>query len=461
LYPPYLGALGVFAVPFHSARSALSAVKVRLMGGDVKRPKIVLIGAASVIFGPVTLRDLLLSPTLAGSEIALVDVAEKGLDDVLRFGERLNATLGRGCSLSATTDRKAALRSADFVIVSVAVDRERTWKLDFEIPLRLGVRHVLGENGGPGGLSHSLRNIPLLLEIAHDVETLAPKAWIINFTNPMSRLCMALARLSRVPFVGLCHQVHEGYRIVAEVLGLEPRDLKILAAGLNHFTWILAMTRANTGEDLYPEFRRRVAQMPPDFEPLSRELFDTFGLFPAVGDQHAGEYIGDAWRHVSTTGYDWDWYHRRTAEVNGEVQAIIRGEEDVVRRWLATPSIERAQQVIAGLWTGDDHVEEAVNVVNNGAIANLPPGAIVEVPARISRNRVMPLQVEPLPKGIAELCARQVAIQELTLQAAVSGNRNAALQALVLDPVVPDTATARRVLEELLGTHAAYLPQFA
>jgi alpha-galactosidase len=443
------------------ANASKTVQECGIQGGNMRSPKVVLIGAASTIFGPTTLRDLLLSPVMQGSEIALVDLAEQGLESTLRFGERLNAVLQQGCSLSATTDRKAALPGADFVVVSVAVDRERTWKLDFEIPLRYGVRHVLGENGGPGGLSHSLRNIPLLLEIAHDVETLAPSAWVVNFTNPMSRLCLALARHSRLRFVGLCHQIHEGYRLVSEALGIPLEDIHLLAAGLNHFIWILGMTHRQTGEDLYPAFRERLHGMPPHFEPLSRELYDVFGLFPAVGDQHAGEYIGDAWRHVGTGGYDWSWYHNRMAQVRGDVEAVVRGDDAVAQRWIASPSIERVRHVLAGLWMGSDHAEEAVNVLNNGAIANLPDGAVVEVPAQIARDRILPMQVGPLPAGIAELCNRQIAIQELVVEAAVHGDRNAALQALALDPVVPDMDTARRLLDELLHTHAAYLPQFA
>lgn len=426
----------------------------------MRSPKVVLIGAASTIFGPTTLRDLLLSPVLQGSQIALVDIAEQGLESTLHFGERLNDALGRGCSLSATTDRRSALPGADFVVVSVAVDRERTWKLDFEIPLRHGVRHVLGENGGPGGLSHSLRNIPLLLDIAHDVEALAPDAWVINFTNPMSRLCMALARHSRVRFVGLCHQIHEGYRLVSEALEIGIEEIQLLAAGLNHFTWILSMTHRQTGEDLYPVFREKLRHAPAGFDPLSREMYETFGLFPTGGGQHIGEYIGDAWRHVGTDGYDWSWYHNRMVQVRSDVEDIVRGDDTVAQRWIASPSIERAQQVLAGLWTGDGHAEEAVNVVNNGAIANLPDGAMVEVPAQIVRDRILPMHVGPLPPGIAELCNRQIAIQELVVQAAVNGDRNAALQALALDPVVPDMDVARRVLDELLRTHAAYLPRF-
>ncbi len=425
-------------------------------------PKVVLIGAASTIFGPTTLRDLLLSPWLDGGHVALVDVAEEGLGRVLRFGRRMCAALERDCAVSATPDRKAALEGADFVVVSVARDRERTWKLDFDVPLRFGVRHVLGENGGPGGLFHGMRNIPLLLDIARDVEALAPNAWLINFTNPMPSLCMALARHSRLRFVGLCHQLRwAGYKIASEVLHIHEEDFRILAAGLNHFTWMLAITHAQTGEDLYPAFREALNRMPPDFEPLSRELYDVFGLFPAGGDGHVGEYIAHAWQYVGTEGYDWDWYHNRVRQVRAEVDAVIGGDEQVTQAWLADVSLERAKQIVEGLWGGDVHAEEAVNVVNGGAISNLPEDAIVEVPAHICRDRILPVQVGPLPPGIAQLCGRQVAVQELVVEAAVHGDRSAALQALVLDPLVPDVSTARRILDALLREHADYLPQFS
>ena len=205
-----------------------------------------------------------------------------------------------------------------FVIVSVAVDRIATWRLDWQIPLKHGVRHVLGENGGPGGLSHAIRNIPILLAIARDVEELAPNALLLNFSNPMSRLCLALHQYTRVQFVGLCHQIGKGYHLVNEVLNLVQRNegdtdaqfrrrleerIHLTAAGLNHFTFILDMRDRTTGEDLYPRFRTLVKDMPADFELMSRRLMDTFGLFCATGDGHAGEYVGFASETIPLTGY--------------------------------------------------------------------------------------------------------------------------------------------------------------
>ena len=220
----------------------------------MNRPKIVVIGTASVIFGPGIVRDILVHPSLHGSDIVLVDIDAQALEDVLAFGQRLNQLTGANCRLSATTDRCQALPGADFVVISVAVERARLWRLDFQIPLKHGIKHVLGENGGPGGLSHSLRNIPLLLSICRDIEELAADAWVINFTNPMSRLCMALSWETDLKFVGLCHQIGVGYGIVSRILGIPREKLRLRASGINHFTWIQDMRSLETGEDLYSLF---------------------------------------------------------------------------------------------------------------------------------------------------------------------------------------------------------------
>jgi len=419
--------------------------------------KIVVIGAGSAMFGPGTLRDILVHPALHGSDVVLVDIDAEQLQEVHEFGQRMNSLAGAECRISATTDRRQALVGADFVVVSVAVDRERLWKLDFQIPLKHGIKHVLGENGGPGGLSHALRNIPLLLSICRDIEELAPDAWVINFTNPMSRLCMAVARETRLKFVGLCHQIGAGYRIVSKILGVPREQLRLRAAGLNHFTWIQDMRDLETGDDVYPLFWEKLESSERGYQPLSRLLGQMHGLYPAVGDTHAGEYIGDAWRYVGTEGYDFARHARSVKELSQKVRAVADGDVEEAQAWLSKTSGERAVPVIVGLKNDENSYEEAVNVVNEGAIPNLPDDAIVEVPAIVGAVGVQAIQAPPLPTGIAALCRRQVAIQELVLEAAVSGSRDAALQALALDPVVADMETARAVLDELLAVHAKHV----
>ena len=382
--------------------------------------------------------------------------------------------------MQVATDRREALPGADVVIVSVAVDRMATWRLDWQIPLRHGVRHVLGENGGPGGLSHALRNIPLLLAIARDIEALAPNALLLNFTNPASRLCLALHRHTRLRFVGLCHQIGEGYRLVNEVLRLVPKadDLRksydeapgawraytgalekryhIVAAGINHFTFALDIRDRLTGEDLYPALRSGIAKMPVDFELMSRRLLDTFGLFCATGDGHAGEYVGYAADTIPLTGFDFDAYIQRGETLRARLAAVVAGTAPPA----PAPSGERAIPIIAALANGGSQHELSVNIPNRGCIGNLSDDAIVEVPGLVAGGRVLGVQVGDLPRGIAAMLAQQIEIQELVVEAAVTGSRTLALQALLLDPVIHSFAQAEHTLDDLLAAQAAYLPAF-
>jgi alpha-galactosidase len=221
----------------------------------MRTTKITLVGAGSTSFGPSTLMDILAyADALRGSTIALADVDADSLDLVLSVARHANEAAGVGLVMEGTTDLRAALDGAEFVIVAVAVDRIPTWRQDWDIPRKYGVRHVLGENGGPGGLGHTLRSVRLMLEVARTIEAVAPDAWVLNFTNPMSRVCLALERATSLRCVGLCHQIGAGYRIVGETLGLVGkakdweehraqldvlhRKIDIKAAGLNHFTFI-------------------------------------------------------------------------------------------------------------------------------------------------------------------------------------------------------------------------------
>ncbi len=439
--------------------------------------KIVIIGAGSVSFGPAILGDLFaFAGDLQSSEIWLVDTNAESLDVMARYAEKLNRAFAQPFTFHATTDRREALPGACFVIISVAVDRLATWKLDWQIPLKHGVRHILGENGGPGGLSHALRHIPLLLDIARDVEQLAPQAMLLNFTNPMSRLCMALDRYTRVRFVGLCHQIGEGYRIVNRALGLVPETgdrwadthaiqqrIHITAAGLNHFTFILDLRDAQTGEDLYPLLRERLAKMPMDFELLSRRLMDVFGLFCAAGDIHAGEYIGFAAETIALTGYDFHRYEQHGRKQWEQIQRVaFSAAADLSElRKAIRPSGERAVPIIHAMLRDLNQRELSANIRNQGCISNLPDDAIVEVPAIVNAQGVRGVHVGQLPKGLAAIMRREIEIQELAVEAGVKGDRNAALQALLLDPHIHSYAQATHLLDDLLRAHAKYLPQFA
>lgn len=422
--------------------------------------KVVLIGAGSASFGLGSLRDFVQTPELKGSTLALVDINEQAVKTMARLAERMSQAAGAEIKVVATTDRREVLPGADFVIVSIERERERLWKLDFEVPLKHGIRQVYGENGGPGGMFHSLRNIPPLLDIAHDMERLCPNALMLNFSNPMSRLCLALARYTKIQFVGLCHGVHNHMPRLSLITGVEYTELEPRAAGINHFTWILDLRRRSNGEDLYPLLREAVKTYDPTYLPLDRYLFDKYGLFPSPSDDHPGEYLSFAWEFVGLKGYDLEISIRNRDEQWAYINRILSDMEPI-DDLVTHRSGERAADIMAAVVSGRNVYELAVNIPNRGHITNLPDGCIVEVPAVVSSWGVKGLNVGALPEGIAALLRSQVGVQELVVEAAVTGDRKLALQALLADPVVDSAKAAEATLDELLRLEADYLPQFA
>ena len=426
----------------------------------MRNTKIVVIGAGSASFGLGTLSDIISTPELRGSTVSLVDIDSDALEAIAALAQKMNDESGAGLKIEHTTDRTKALPDAEFVIVSIAVDRNERWKLDWEIPLKYGVKHTLGENGGPGGLFHCMRNIPIILDICHDMEHLCPDALMLNFTNPVPRICMAIDRYTNVKAVGLCHGIGGQLWRLSQVMGVSQDNLDAKAAGLNHFTWILDFRFKDTGEDAYPELRRKLDGYDPNFQPLSRRLFDVFGYYPSPGDDHIGEYLSFATDYCPMHGYDFaaaDQYKKDTWD---KITRMVKGEEpvtDLINR----RSGERALHIIAGILSNSNHLELAVNIPNDGHVSNLAQDAIVEVPAVISSAGVRGMSIGTLPAGIASLCQTQIGVQELAVEAAVMGDRQIALQSLLVDPVIQSADAAEKILDELLILHKDYLPQFS
>jgi alpha-galactosidase len=463
------------------------------------KPKIVIIGAGSAIFGLGTLAALMRSPGLRagpqrqGATLSLVDLNAEGLALINTLARRMNIEWDAGLTIVSSTRREEVLSDADFVIVSIEVGpREGTWQRDWEIPLQFGVRQPYGENGGPGGLAHTLRQVPEMLAIARDMERLCPDAWLINFTNPLPRLCLATSRYSHIKTVGLCHQINTAYMMVgvalAKKLGVDvppgvssdahpdiwPKArhvaeqvkpmVDVKAAGLNHFTWILDLRDRRTGEDLYPAFREAFLAMPADFEPLTRDIFQITGLCPVPGDSHLAEYL--PWCHDPQTRpwekynlyiYEWARAEAKRSELWQTIEAMAKGRAPIEP--LRDAPSEGAAEIIEGL-LGHETYRAAVNIPNQGHISNLPEGAIVELPAMVGGWGIRGLNVGPLPEAVAELCRREVAVASMSVDAAVTGDRQMALQALLLDPCIDDIDTARVILDAYLVEYTDYLPQF-
>jgi alpha-galactosidase len=457
--------------------------------------KIVCVGAGSYSFGLSTLVSLLRSPVLKGSELVLVDRNEAHLEVMFNLISWLNDAWGSQMHLSASRHHHDALQDAKFVINAIEVGpREGLWESDYTIPLKYGVRQPYAENSGPGGFAHAARNIMPVLEIAWDMEALCPDAWFINFTNPMQRICAAVHRHSKIKVIGLCHQLGAGYamagKALAADLGIDVppnftsthaspkyssgmaatalqalKKIKITAAGVNHFTWMLAIRDRRTGEDLYPLFRKRWEALPGEFEPLPRRVFDAFWLFPIPGDEHLCEYlpwVSDSqtqpWLKYDLELYEWHDHSRERDDKWVELEKATQTRQNP-KDFIPVFS-EGALEVIENIQLDSDFVWEAVNIPNAGQIPNLPQGAIIELPGVLNADGASGVYVGPMPEGIAELLRREITISHLTVDAVVEGDRQLALQALLLDPVIRDLDVARQVLDDYLTTYRNHLPTF-
>jgi alpha-galactosidase len=456
---------------------------------------IVVIGAGSASFGGNTLSALIRSKKLRGSSLALADHNPTSLDIVKRLAERLNREWDAEMKITAHLRHSEALEGAQFVVSAIEVGaREGLWRSDYEIPLKYGVHQPYAENGGPGGFAHAARNIGPVMQIVRDMERTCPDAWFINFTNPMVRICDAVNRHSRVRAVGLCHQIYAGYSMVgvalAKELGIEvPPELTgmhasvdqvaaheslkkqtiplidIKAAGLNHFTWVLSIKDRRTGEDLYALFRYRFFELDPNFEPLTRDVFSAFGLFPVPGDTHLCEYLPwvsdpltKPWEKYNIRLYDWDLM---AAVRDFELDRLSRMADGTVTvEGLLETDSEGALEMIENIAGAGDHYHLAANLPNRGQISNLPSGATVETPVMVNGAGVHPVQVGDLPEPIAELCRRESTVAQLCVDAAVEGDREKALQCLLLDPMITDIQAAKNIINDYLSSYKEYLPQF-
>jgi len=353
-----------------------------------------------------------------------------------------------------TTNRIEALPGADYVVNSLAIERCDLWKKDFHIPLKHGIKHCLGENGGPGALFFTLRTIPLIMDICKDMERLCPNAWLLNFSNPESRIILAVNKYTKIKCIGLCHGYFMAKEDISKILGLQPDDFEISAAGLNHFQWITDIRMKSDNTDLYPKFSEMEKSHDPEFSPLSRKVFRTFGYWPTCSDDHLGEYLMYGYES-GMHGYDFAQDEQEREQMEQDIISIISGETDACQ-WLVK-SGEKAIEVIAALHTGvRTNIPSAV-VYNMGAISNLPDDLAVEVPIIVDGSGVQKVHIGDMPSGAAALMMLSVGAQQMAVEAAVRGDKQIALQALLCDPVINSTDAAEKILDELWEINKKYI----
>jgi alpha-galactosidase len=436
---------------------------------------IVLIGAGSTVFTPGLLTDLAGSRVFDGYTVHLVDLEPEAAQVMAQLGRRIAREHGSSLQVEAHTDRREALAGARFVATTIAVGSAAGWRADLDVPERHGIQQTVGDTVGPGGVLRALRHVPELVAIAEDVTDLAPGAWLLNYSNPLTANVRAITSQTDVRAVGLCHGTMHTKAQLCRELGLEPSAVRATFAGLNHLCWLLDMHHGE--DDLYPRVRDlvRAAVAPGDRAAadgvhgrVSADLLDRYGRYPAPGDRHVAEFFADYLALDEDGELAWglggglDMTRQYIAE-KGDLWDRLR-EQAAGDRPLDTARNQEAERLVSiaeAVVLGRDELELAVNVPNAGKIPNVPPWAVVEVPAVVGAKGIHGVDVGPLPDGIARLLTARAQQQELTVQAAVTGIRELALDALTSDPLVPDRATAESVLDQAVVAHAPLLDRFA
>lgn len=425
-------------------------------------PKITFIGAGSVTFTRELLGDLLAFDELADAHIALFDIDAERLETAAAMGRWTDAQLTGAARITTHTDRREALEGADFAINMVQVGMHASTLIDFEIPARYGVRQTIGDTLGIGGIFRALRTIPVLLGIGEDLAAVAPDAWLLNYTNPMSILCQAYAEGSpHTRIVGLCHSIQHTTRQLAELVDVPFEDVTFLGAGVNHQAFVLRFER--DGEDLYPRLDARIAADPELRRRVRVALYERLGYYPTESSEHGAEYVPWFLRDGELV----DRYRLKIGDY------IERSEENLaeyeqIRHGLATGerfplerSLEYASLIIHAVVTGRPRVIYGT-VRNDGLLADLPARSAVEVPCAVDATGVRPTPVAGYPAHLAALNRTFLNVADLTVRAALEGRRDHVLHAAMLDPATSSALNldeTAALVDDLLTAHADRLPE--
>ena len=427
-------------------------------------PKIAFIGAGSAVFTRNLVGDVLSHSELRDSTtFALMDIDADRLRTAEFVTERLITAHGASAQIEATTDRRAALDGADYVVTSFQVGGYRpSTVIDFEIPKRYGLRQTIADTLGIGGIMRGLRTIPVLLDVCRDLEELSPDALLLNYVNPMAMLCWAVAEASPIRTVGLCHSVQHTAKELGADLGLPAHELDYHVAGINHVAFFLRLE--HDGEDLYPRLRDVT---PPHDNRVRYELLRHFGYFVTESSEHFAEYspwfIKDGRDDlIQRFNIPIDEYLRRSEQQTAEWQSLrsALGDDTAIG---TERSEEYGADIIRACETGEPFTFNG-NVPNRRdgglLIDNLPADCCVEVPCVASSAGIEPQPVGPIPRQLAALMQTNINVQGLTVEAALTGRRDAVYQAAMLDPHTGAELSLdeiRSLVDDLLCAHAGWI----
>lgn len=454
------------------------------------RRKLVLIGAGSTVFTQRLVADIILAEEAHAWELALVDIDPVTLEAVDRLVAKMLQAKGASIPVTSTTDRKAVLKGADFVVTTIAVGGRKGWQRDIEIPRNYGIFQPVGDTALPGGISRAMRMIPQMIDIARDVADLCPDAYFFNYSNPMTAICRAIRKETGVPVVGLCHGVHHVEGVIARFLGVEDHGISSFGIGLNHLTFLTRLFYK--GENAVPLIHARLAEQKASLDreladkdewanivtgraprysddPFSWGLFEKYSIFPCAMDRHAVEFFPEQFpggtycgRKLGREAFPIDERIALGDQWFEEMLKIAHSDEPLPTSYYENVPGESEQllDIIHSLLR-DERKVFSVNLPNDGQAPYLPSGAIVECNASAIGGGFAALSADPLPAELVAKLNAKIASIEITVDAALKGDRDLMLEALLADGAVDDRDIARSLCDDLIEAHRNHLPQFA
>jgi len=434
--------------------------------------KITIIGGGSSTFTPQLMRLFVESNVLRGSTITLMDIDAHRLEVMETLSRKIVKTRNAALQVEGTTNQRESLIDADFVVTAISVGGTYAWEKDIEIPARYGVYMPIADSIGPGGIMRAFRHVPVLVGVGKDLEEVSPDAWVFNYTNPVTANTMAMNRHTKVRTVGLCtcSSIPRNNKQLSEMLGVSgDPSLPAPAAGLNHCAAILEL-RFRDGRDALALTKGKI------MNPILKWGLENYGILPycwshwleffpslcQLDEEYRGRLQGLRMKY-GIRAHDMEHEAARAKKWELLVEEMAR-EEGKELSLEVLPKGEGIQvvEIIEGILENRNEVH-VVNVRNRGAVRNLPRDAIVEVSCVVGRYGIQPIQVGPLPESLAATLNSHIAAQELTVEAALSGDRHTAYRAFLQDPQISSKLTpeqTEKLLDEMLNAHSGLLGGF-
>ncbi|AUN13709.1 alpha-glucosidase/alpha-galactosidase [Paraclostridium sordellii] len=428
--------------------------------------KITFLGAGSTIFAKNVLGDCMLTEALRDFEIALYDIDEKRLDESYNMLSIINKTLNKSrANINKYKDRKEALRGAKYIVNAIQVGGYDPCTItDFEVPKKYGLRQTIGDTVGIGGIFRGLRTIPVMLDFAKDIEEVCPDALLLNYTNPMSMITLAMIKGTKVKTVGLCHSVQTCASDLLSKLNMSTEGISYKIAGINHMGWLLEITK--DGKDLYPEIKKRAKTLGKHDDMIRFELMKQFGYYVTESSEHNAEYLPYFIKNthpefIEKYNIPLDEYPRRCIS---QIENWDKCKKDLVNNEEINHerTKEYASYIMEAIETGRPYTFGG-NVLNTGLITNLPNDCCVEVTCLADKNGITPCYVGELPIQLAALNRTNVNVQLLTVEAALTRNKDYIYYAAMLDPHTSSELSIddiKNLVDDLIKEHGDWLPKF-